>query len=93
MGAALATFLCYLFMMVVSYYMGQQHYPVPYAVKKLITYMVIVVLFWGIQRTILYFFPHLWLGILIGFISIGLFSWLVWWAEQKEFTKLFRKAN
>lgn len=92
-GAALATFLCYLFMMVVSYYMGQQHYPVPYATKKLVTYLFIVLLLYGLQKLILHFFPHLWLGILIGFIFIGLFTWLVTWAEQKEFTKLFRKDN
>ncbi|MFY8025622.1 MAG: lipopolysaccharide biosynthesis protein [Sediminibacterium sp.] len=93
LGAALATFLCYLFMMVVSYYMGQKHYPVPYATKKLITYLFIVLLLYGLQKLILHFFPHLWLGIFIGFIFIGLFTWLVTWAEQKEFTKFFRKAN
>lgn len=93
LGAALATFLCYLFMMVVSYYMGQKHYPVPYATKKLITYLFIVLLLYGLQKLILHFFPHLWLGIFIGFIFIGLFTWLVTWAEQKELTKLFRKAN
>lgn len=93
LGAALATFLCYLFMMLVSYYMGQQHYPVPYATKKLSAYLVIVLAMYGVQKSILYFFPHLWLGIIIGFICIGLFSWLVIWAEQKEFAKLFRKAN
>lgn len=93
LGAALATFLCYLFMMVVSYYMGQQHYPVPYATKKLIAYIVVVLALYGIQKAILYFFPHLWLGIIIGFIFIGLFTWLVTWAEQKELAKLFKKAN
>ncbi len=92
LGAALATFLCYLFMMLVSYYLGQQHYPVPYATKKLTAYLAIVLTMYGIQKAILYFFPHLWLGILIGFIFIGLFAWLVSWAEQKEFAKLFRKA-
>ncbi|MEX0636700.1 MAG: polysaccharide biosynthesis C-terminal domain-containing protein, partial [Ferruginibacter sp.] len=43
-GAALATFFCYLFMMVLSYKLGQKYYPVPYPVKKLISYMVLVVL-------------------------------------------------
>lgn len=93
LGAALATFLCYLFMMVVSYYMGQQHYPVPYATKKLSAYLAIVLVMYGMQKAILYFFPHLWLGILIGFIFIALFTWLVVWAEEKEFAKLFQKAN
>lgn len=93
LGAALATFLCYLFMMIVSYYMGQQHYPIPYATKKLTAYLAIVLLLYGLHKLILYFFPHLWLGILIGCIFIGLFTWLVIWAEEKELGKLFRKAN
>ena len=31
-------------MMVVNYYQGQKYYPIPYAKKKLLTYMVICVL-------------------------------------------------
>ena len=44
LGAAIATFTCYLFMMIISYTQGQKHYPVPYAKKKLIAYLVLVVL-------------------------------------------------
>ena len=43
-GSAWATFACYAAMMVVSYYLGQRHYPVPYATKKLLAYIVIAVL-------------------------------------------------
>ena len=43
-GAAIATFCCYLFMMITSYLLGQKNYPVPYAVKKLMAYIVIVVI-------------------------------------------------
>lgn len=88
LGAAIATFLCYLFMMLVSYYLGQKFYPVPYATKKIIAYLVVVLLMYGIQKTILYFVPQLWLGIFTGFIFIGLFSWLVIWAEEKEIKKI-----
>lgn len=35
-GAAIATFSCYLFMMIISYVIGRKHYPVPYAVRKLV---------------------------------------------------------
>ena len=43
-GAALATFCCYLFMMLSSYLLGQKYYPVPYPVKKLIAYLTLSVL-------------------------------------------------
>ena len=88
LGAAIATFLCYLFMMLVSYYLGQKFYPVPYATKKIIAYLVVVLFMYGIQKTILYFVPQLWLGIFTGFIFIGLFGWLVFWAEEKEIKKI-----
>lgn len=93
LGAAIATFLCYLFMMLVSYYLGQKFYPVPYATKKLIAYLVVVLLMYGIQKAILYFVPQLWLGIVSGFILIGLFGWLVYWAEEKELRKLVKKTS
>jgi O-antigen/teichoic acid export membrane protein len=39
MGAAWATFICYAFMMVVSYYYGQKYYPINYNLKALSFYI------------------------------------------------------
>ncbi len=93
LGAAIATFTCYFFMMIVSYLMGQKFYPVPYATKKIIAYLVTICLFYAVHKSILYFVPHLWVGIILGLIFIGLFSWLIVWAEKKEFQRipLFKK--
>jgi hypothetical protein len=44
MASAWATFICYGTMMVISFIWGQKVYPVPYAWKKLLAYMVIVLL-------------------------------------------------
>ena len=38
-GAAMASFSCYLFMMIVSYGLGQKHFPVPYPVKRILFYL------------------------------------------------------
>jgi O-antigen/teichoic acid export membrane protein len=38
-GAAIASFACYLFMMLVSYGLGQKHFPVPYPVKRILFYL------------------------------------------------------
>jgi Na+-driven multidrug efflux pump len=43
-GSAWATFICYASMMLVSYWWGQQKFPVPYAWKKLLAFIVIAVL-------------------------------------------------
>lgn len=49
-GAAWATFICYGFMMGISYTQGQKYYPIPYAKKKMITYLVIVTLLYIIHE-------------------------------------------
>ena len=41
-GSAWATFICYLFMMVISYFMGQKYFPVPYNIKKISWYIFII---------------------------------------------------
>lgn len=52
MACAWATFLCYGSMMAISYVWGQRAYPVPYAWKKLLAYLVIVVLIYWIFKAI-----------------------------------------
>ena len=39
-GAAWATLFCYLSMVVVSYLAGQKHYPIPYNLKRILTYSI-----------------------------------------------------
>jgi O-antigen/teichoic acid export membrane protein len=84
LGAAIATFSCYLFMMVVSYVMGQKHYPVPYARKKLTTYIVLVVLIYLIHLGLVYIWPNRWFNLATATLLLGLFTWLIVRVEEKE---------
>ncbi len=61
MACAFASFVCYGFMMVISYTQGQKHYPVPYAWKKLVAYVVISCLLFGIHQVFRNFSPDIWL--------------------------------
>jgi O-antigen/teichoic acid export membrane protein len=92
LGAALATFFCYFCMMIVSYLLGQRYYPIPYPTKKIIAYLIVVCLLYGLHKGILYFLPYLWVGIVVGLLFIGLFTLLVGWAEKKEIVALRKKA-
>jgi O-antigen/teichoic acid export membrane protein len=84
-GAALATFCCYFFMMIASYKLGQKYYPIPYAVKKLVAYIVLVLLIYGLHSGITYVLPNrLWLSILTGLVFFGLFTRFVLFIEGKE---------
>ena len=88
-GAALATFCCYLFMMVSSYVLGQKYYPVPYAVKKLIAYVILVVLIYFIHLGLLKFISgSLAFSLGSGFLLFLLFTWFVSRVEAKELAKL-----
>ena len=49
MGSAWAAFCCFAFMTVVSYWLGQKYYPVPYSVGRILAYIIIAVLIYGIS--------------------------------------------
>jgi O-antigen/teichoic acid export membrane protein len=84
-GAALATFCCYLFMMVASYRLGKKHYPVPYAVKKLTAYIFLVVLIYGIHRGLILLLPNnILVSMAIGLALYLLFTRFVLRIEKKE---------
>ena len=88
-GAALATFSCYLFMMVCSYRLGQKHYPVPYAVKKLTSYIVLVLMLYAVHLGLTkWVSSSLLFSISSGIFLLGFFAWFVTRIEAKEMGKL-----
>jgi O-antigen/teichoic acid export membrane protein len=88
-GAALATFTCYLFMMLSSYWLGQKYYPVPYPVKKLVAYIVMVVLIYAAHLGINTLYAnHLWFSLLTATIMFVLFTKFVLKIEAKELSKI-----
>ena len=88
MACAFATLLGYGFMMLVSYHLGQKHFPVPYPWKKLTTYVVICVLIFGIHQLVRYFSPNLLLTHISGLVLLAGFGLLISRVERKEFQKL-----
>ena len=43
-GSAWATLACYFFMTVVSYFIGRRHFYIPYDIKKILTYIVFMII-------------------------------------------------
>jgi O-antigen/teichoic acid export membrane protein len=88
-GAAIATFTCYLFMMISSYWLGQKYYPVPYPVKKLIAYIVLVVLIYLAHLGINKIYPNqLWFSLTTATLLFTGFAWFVTKVEAKELAKI-----
>jgi O-antigen/teichoic acid export membrane protein len=83
-GSAWATFVCYAYMMLASYWMGQRHYPVPYEVKKLLGYIAGAGLLYIIQRFASESLPHIWMRIGLGFILSVVFIAGLLYSERQE---------
>jgi O-antigen/teichoic acid export membrane protein len=90
MACAWATFLCYGTMMVISYIWGQKSYPVPYAWKKLLAYIVIVVILYFIHRGIISVWHSTALNYFIATFFLVLFGLFIYRIEKKEFENLLR---
>ncbi len=88
MACAWATFLCYGSMMVLSYTWGQKAYPIPYAWKKLVAYIVIVVLLYFIHSGIIYFFSGDVVSLTVATVLLALYVWFILQVEAKEFQRL-----
>jgi O-antigen/teichoic acid export membrane protein len=52
LACALATLVCYGSMMLMSYFLGQQHYKVPYNWKKAGGYLLLSLLLYGVHATL-----------------------------------------
>ena len=88
-GAAIATFSCYLFMMLSSYWLGQKYYPVPYPVKKLMAYLTLVVLIYFIHLGLVQWVSaSLLFSLGTGLVFFIFFTWFVSRIEAKELAKL-----
>ena len=87
MACAWATFFCYGTMMVISFRWGQKAYRIPYAWKKLLAYMVIVVLLYFIHLLFMRLSFGVWAN--RGFASLLLVAFLVFVinVEKKEFQR------
>lgn len=87
-ACAWATFLCYGTMMVVSYVWGQKNYPVPYAWKKLIAYIVISVLLFAMHRLLNAWTESFVFSFATATALLLAFCWFLLQVERKEFSKL-----
>ncbi len=87
-GSAWATLVCYAFMMIVSYQLGQKHYRIPYATKKLIAYMVIVLLLFLLHQGSTAIWNNLIFSTAVSISLLLLFGLFIIKVEKKEIQKI-----
>lgn len=86
-GSAIATLAAYSSMMVLSYYFGKKYYPIPYALKDIMLYIGIAVLFSYLS---FYVFDR---DLLLGTVLVLLFLILVFFKERRELHALLFPAE
>jgi O-antigen/teichoic acid export membrane protein len=88
MGSAWATFACYSFMMLISYFLGQKHYRIPYALKKIIAFIILAVVLFFIHRSITKWLPNIYISLFLSILLLIIYSSFILLLEKKEFQKL-----
>lgn len=87
-ACAWATFFCYGSMMVVSFVWGQKSYRVPYAWKKLVAYIAICVILYGIHSAFEWIGLNEWFNRAFGAVLFFIFAWFIGLVERKELQRL-----
>jgi O-antigen/teichoic acid export membrane protein len=88
MACAWATFFCYGIMMVISYLWGQKNYRIPYAWRKLVAYIAISVLLYGVHLLFAEFELGEWTNHGFALLLLFAFTLLIIRTERKEFERL-----
>jgi O-antigen/teichoic acid export membrane protein len=88
MACAWATFFCYGSMMVISYVWGQKEYRIPYAWKKLLAYIVIVVTLFFIHKGLTTLLPNLVFSLFVASLLLLVYGWFILLVEKNEFKKM-----
>lgn len=84
-ASAWATLLAYGTMMVLSYFIGKKHYPVPYNLKKSGSYLIASIVISFIS------FNYFRENYLVSIALVFLFSFLIYWNEKKEIMALLKR--
>lgn len=83
-ASAWTTCICYCIMMIICYLIGQKYFPVPYNVKKIMAYWLVMLLLFFISVGVAHVTSSLLIKIITGLILMCVFLILVAWAEKKE---------
>ncbi|MFP5439144.1 MAG: lipopolysaccharide biosynthesis protein [Bacteroidia bacterium] len=87
MGSAVATVCAYGTMMLVSYFIGQKHYPIPYDIKTMGSYIGLAILLSAIS----FYVPVLRHTYVFGYVAFAGFLAFVYKREKSSILKLIKK--
>ena len=87
MGSAIATIAAYGSMMVISYFMGRNQYPIPYDGKKIGGYLGLSILFSGVS---FYYFRE---NYFVGIALLLVFMYFIFYNEKETLLRIFNRKQ
>ncbi len=87
-ACAWTTLAAYGSMTLISYFMGQKYFPVPYNVRKLLSYLGVMLLLFFMQQGVMHVTGMVIIRLFTGTVFMGLFVLLVIAAEKKELANM-----
>lgn len=87
MGSAIATLAAYGSMMLLSWFLGNRAYPIPYDFKKIFAYLAVAILLSGLSFYIEIFRR----SYVFGITSILAFGWLIYYNEKDTISKILKR--
>ncbi len=88
MACAWATFFCYSSMMVISFVWGQRNYFIPYDWKKLLAYILIVVVLFFVHNTVTFLWQNTYFSISFAAILTLCYMLVILKIERNEFSNM-----
>ena len=86
-GSAIATIAAYGSMMIISYYLGQKKYPIPYEINKLASYIGISVAL----STLSFYVPLLRTSFVFGILALIGFGYFIYKNEKQVILKIIKR--
>lgn len=83
-ACAWTTFAAYFSMMVISYFLGQKYFPVPYNLKKLLSYLGIMLVLFFTEKLVAHFTPNIVVRLAAAAVLMLMFLRMVMMAEKDE---------
>jgi O-antigen/teichoic acid export membrane protein len=87
-GSAFALFVTFFGMMVISYFLGQKYYPIPYNLKRIFTYFLIAGILFLISIITIHISPIV--KYLINTVLLIIFLFSVYQLEKNDLKRLFK---
>ena len=86
-GSAIATIAAYGSMMLISYYLGKNKYPIPYDMKRIFGYLILSILF----STISFYIPAIRENYYVKALLLIVFLYFIYYSEKETLLRIIKR--